>query len=307
MNKRLLAIDIGGSKTRIQILDTGGNILSEISGVGVASAIDDTAPLPLLDELLSDIPDKTDVVAVAINLGGKNTDQMKNTVLAKFPNALIKIFRESEGNAAYALGDEYGASVILMAGTGAIAVGKSNGKFVTTGGWGINIGDDGSGYDIGLQAIRLTLQALDGTEPLTPLAKYISGCENVLLAADDPATYRDTRDKVRENIYPLDRQHIASFTKVVAEFAEQGDKLALEIFERVGVNLAKLVTKTYQKIDGAKASVVVTGGLIHTRKYWAEIFEDRLSDMEIRYVADGLLLGTRRIVKELYDTGDKKQ
>ena len=70
MKKRLLALDIGGSKTRIQILDTDGNILSEICGVGVASAVEDTSALPLLDELLSKIPDKEEIAAAAINLGG---------------------------------------------------------------------------------------------------------------------------------------------------------------------------------------------------------------------------------------------
>ena len=127
MNKRLLALDIGGSKTRIQVLDTELNILCEICGAGVASAVEDPAPLPLLDELLSKIPHSEQIVAGAINLGGRNTGQVRNTFLSHFPNALLKIFRESEGTAAYALGDEYDAPIILMAGTGAIAVGKSQG------------------------------------------------------------------------------------------------------------------------------------------------------------------------------------
>jgi N-acetylglucosamine kinase-like BadF-type ATPase len=307
MKNILLAIDIGGSKTRIQLLDTDGNILSETCGVGVASAMEDTAPLPLLDELLSKIPDKNQIVAAAINLGGKNTEQVKSTVISHFPNIPIRIFRESEGTAAYALGDEYDAPIILMAGTGAIAVGKACGRFVTTGGWGINIGDEGSGYDIGLNAIRMTLQALDGTEPLPPLAQYISGCDTALIATDDPAMYRDNRDKVRENFYPLDRQHIASFTKIVADFAERGDTLALKIFEQAGESLAALVSKTLKKLDNAKPSVVVTGGLVHTKKFWSPSFEKHLSGMSIRYVTDGLLLGTRCIAKELYKTGDKIQ
>ena len=305
MCKKLLAIDIGGSKTRIQVLDTEANIISEICGVGMATAVEDSSPLPDLDELLTKITDKSEIAAIAINLGGRNTDQVKNTFAAHFPSASIKIFRESEGTAAYALGDEYNSPVVLMAGTGAIAVGKSNGKFVTTGGWGINIGDEGSGYDIGLQAIRLSLQALDSTEPLTPLAKYISGCDAPLKATDSPTTYRDNRDKVRENIYPLDRQHIASFTKIVADFAERKDALALKIFEQSGKSLSNLVTKTFDKLENAEPSVIVTGGLVHTRKFWASSFEKNLSGISIRYITDGLLTGTRRIVKELYNTGDK--
>ena len=306
MNDRLLALDIGGSKTRIQLLDTEGNLLTEICGVGVASVTEDTEPLPLLEELLSRIPDREQVAAAAINLGGRNTKQVKRTFLSHFPNVSTRIFRESEGTAAYALGDAYNAPIILMAGTGAIAVGKSMGKFVTTGGWGVNIGDEGSGYEIGLTAIRLTLQALDGTEPLPPLAQYLSGRDVPLSATDTSATYVDARDHVRENLYPLDRQHIASFAKVAADFAERGDPLALKIFEQAGENLAVLVTKTVQKLDDPESAVVVTGGLVHAKKFWAPIFEKNLPNMHIHYVTDGLLCGTRRIVKEIYHTGDKE-
>lgn len=307
MEKRLLAIDIGGSKTRIQLLDTDGAILSEICGVGAATAAEDTAPLPMLEDLLTNIPNKDHIVAEAINLGGRNTEQVKNTFLSFFPNASLRIFRESEGTAAYALGDEYDAPVVLMAGTGAIAVGKANGQYVTTGGWGVNIGDEGSGYEIGLNAIRLALQALDGTAPLSPLAQYISGCNAALAATDDPAAYRDARDRVRENLFPLDRQHIASFAKVASDFAGYGDPLAIQVFEQAGENLATLVTKTFKKLENAKASIVVTGGLVHAKRFWAPAFEKHLPGVRIHYITDGLLFGTRCIVKEMYNTGENKQ
>ena len=304
MNKKLLAVDIGGSKTRIRVLDTDANTLSEYCGVGVASAVDENCALPPLEELLSSLPDKDSVAAGAINLGGRNTTQVLNTFRIFFPDLPIKIFRESEGTAAYALADEYGAKIILMAGTGAIAVGKSNGKFVTTGGWGINIGDGGSGYDIGLEAIRTTLSALDRTEPLSPLEKFISGCEKPFSPTSEPATYSEQRDRVREKLYPLERQRIAAFAKTVFDFAEKGDKSAIEIFKKAGRKLSELVTSTAEKLGEKAPAAVVTGGLIHSKKFWAPCFEETLKNYTVHYVSDGLLLGTSYIAKKLYETGD---
>lgn len=304
--KTLLAADIGGSKTRIRLLDTAGSLLSEFVEKGVATALESDLPLPILENLLDALPDKELVCAIAVNLGGRNAQQVTLSFRKFFPHTPLQIFRESEGTAAYALGRKYGAPVVLMAGTGAIAVGSGNGSYVITGGWGIHIGDDGSGYDIGLQAIRRSLLALDGTDPLSPLTKALCGWETPLSAAADPALFRDRRDQVRARLAPLDRQHIASLTKTVAEFAQQGDATALEIFRYAGEKLAQLVVCTAEKLTGIPVpAVVVTGGLIHTRAFWGQSFENavrqQLPGADIHYVTDGLLWGACSIAKDLFE------
>ena len=205
--KNLLIVDIGGTNTRLRVMDISENILWESVSGGVATAADSTFPIPSLENQLSEMPDKENIGAISINLGGKNTEQVKLCFGKFFPDTL---------------GEEYGAPIVLMAGTGAIAVGKSDNGFVITGGWGINIGDDGSGYDIGLQAIRMSLRALDNTQGLSPLTQFLCDCTEPLLATAEPAPYRDGRDMVRQRLFPLDRQHIASFAKIVADFAERG-------------------------------------------------------------------------------------
>ena len=303
--KSLLIVDIGGTNTRLRVMDIAENILWESVSGGVATAADSTLPIYTLENRLSEMPDKENIGAISINLGGKNTEQVKLCFGKFFPDTPLKIFRESEGTAAYALGEEYAAPIVLMAGTGAIAVGKSDNGFVITGGWGINIGDDGSGYDIGLQAIRMSLRALDNTEALSPLTQYLCKCTEPILATSAPEVYRDKRDMVRQHLYPIDRQHIASFTKIVADFAEKGDKSALDIFKYSGEKLADLVICTAKKLTGEIPNIVVTGGLIHSRKFWAEYFEAAIyhliPDVKIHYVSDGLLKGTFKIARDLYE------
>ena len=303
--KHLLIADIGGTNTRLKITDIEGNIIHESVSGGIASAIDSALELPSLEKQINEIPDKENIGAVSINLGGRNTEQVKLCFKKFFPDTPLKIFRESEGTAAYALGEEYNAPIVLMAGTGAIAVGKSDNGFVITGGWGINIGDDGSGYDIGLQAIRMSLRALDNTEELSPLTQELCNCIRPLSATDDPTVYRDKRDRIRGNLYPLDRQNIASLSKIVAKFAEKGDKTALDIFKYSGEKLSELVVCTAKKLTGEIPNIVVTGGLIHSCKFWKEYFEAAVSqilpNVKINYVSDGLIKGTFKIAKDLYE------
>jgi len=308
--KNLLIADIGGTNTRLRISDIDGNILYESVQDGIASATDSTSPLPTLEKQLAKMPDPNTIGAISINLGGRNTEQIKLCFRKFFPDVPLKIFRESEGAAAYALGEEYGAPIVLMAGTGAIAVGKSENGFVITGGWGANIGDDGSGYDIGLQAIRMSLRSLDNTEALSPLTKYLCCCEEPIYATTDPTLYRDKRDQAREQLYPFDRQSIASLTKIVADFAEKGDATALDIFKYAGEKLAELILLTKKKLTGEIPAIVVTGGLIHSRKFWSPYFESTirsiLPNVKIHYVPDGLLKGTTSIAKDLYFKGGIK-
>ena len=301
MKEKLLVADIGGSKTRIRIYTPDGTVIEERVSVGVASANDSTEPLPLLESALSEVENKEHVVVAAVNLGGRNVTQIIHSIKKVFPCVNIKVFRESEGIAAYEIGKEYGADIILMAGTGAIAVGRSTKGFVTVGGWGANIGDRGGGYDIGLQAISMSLASLDKSEPLSDMTQRICGCPEPLALTQSPESFAKSRDKIRQRIAPLDRQHIASFAKTVAEFAEKGDKSALKILDTAGKNLAELVLDAERKLGCARRSVVITGGLIHSVKFWKSSFEKALCDYEIHYVEDGLLRGAFLVAKDMYE------
>lgn len=60
---------------------------------------------------------------------------------------------------------------LLIMGTGAVGLALDHdGQQRSSGGWGFPCGDEGSGAYLGLHAVRLTQQALDGRAPLGPLA-----------------------------------------------------------------------------------------------------------------------------------------
>jgi glucosamine kinase len=71
-----------------------------------------------------------------------------------------------------AFGDRPG--ILLMAGTGSIAWGRAaDGRVARVGGWGWLLGDEGSGYAIGLEAMKRVVRWADGRAPTTQLSRRV--------------------------------------------------------------------------------------------------------------------------------------
>ena len=197
-----LAADIGGSKTIINVYNQNSDLVKNHNTLGAGLSEDSNDDIPHISKLLEQVSAEYSVSSVGINLGGKNTEQIKQIFARYFKNAVIDIFRESDGTAALMLSRKYNSEVVLLAGTGSIAIGfDQNGKYIVTGGWGADIcGDIGSGYDIGLKALQQSVLALDGIEPLTKMQKYITGCNTPITKETDITKIRDIRDGVRQHI-----------------------------------------------------------------------------------------------------------
>ena len=286
-----LTIDSGGSKTKLTLYGIGGNRIRERTTFGFGAAEDSESILDEAALIFSDFCKEYNVVSAICNLGGKNKKQMEITLRSVFPTSRIEVFRESEGVIGLALCEKYGAGVTLMAGTGSIAIAKAGSGAVICGGWGANIGDKGSGYQLGLDAIRLALEELDGIGELSLLAKALTGIGEAPRTMSAQA-YCAFRDAVRKKLAPFDRAHIASYAKKVSECASLGDKGAIALYERVGCDLADTVILAAKKRGGALDGVVVNGGMVNAKAFWQNSFEKKLFDvygkLKIHYLTDGI-------------------
>lgn len=304
--KAYLAADIGGSKTRIELYDESGALLHTCAERGYGTAVDSDAPLPTLTTLLSSLRQKAEVTAAVVNLGGKNSEQIRRAFVQGLPGCAVEVYRESQGTAALAFGGLWDAAVVLLAGTGAIAVGSDGeARCVIAGGWGANIGDDGSGYDIGLRAIHEALAALDGDRELTPLQQELTGLSAPFVPCDADA-FCQARDAVRKRLAPLDRAHIASYAKMVAAHCQSGEADALAILRDAGIQLAKPVLSVIRKLYPHRAvKLAVSGGLVHSAPYWKDAFEQQLSGYiaDVVYAENGVMCGTKELAKRLFEKG----
>jgi len=290
-NKAFLTMDSGGSKTVLVLYTVDGAFIKEDKARGFGIAEDSDCICEEVQQILSDFCYGYAISHVICNLGGKNKNQIEKTIRSAFPTANIRVFRESEGTIGLELCRMYSAEVTLMAGTGAIAIAPAGDKTVISGGWGANISDKGSGYQLGLDAVRLALEELDGTGELSLLTKSLTGI-NEPPSPMDAKEYCEFRDSIRRSLAPFDRANIASFSRIVYGCARLGDKKAVELYEKVGPDLAELVIAASQKAQTKLHCVVVNGGMVNGKEFWMESFEDKLKNecgaIKVHYLTNGI-------------------
>jgi glucosamine kinase len=117
----------------------------------------------------------------------------------------------------------------VVAGTGSVGVGLIEGREIRVAGYGFPVSDEGSGADIGLQAVRLALRAADGRAELTPLLS------EVLDAFDqDPYQAVAWSEEARATDY-------AALAPIVVRHANQGDAIGRRIVERAADAIGDLL------------------------------------------------------------------
>jgi glucosamine kinase len=118
-----------------------------------------------------------------------------------------------------ALGQEVGA--LLAVGTGSIAYAVDHqGRRYRVGGWGFEVGDEGSGAWLGREAIRAVLQHQDGRGPATSLS-------DAVLAAWGP-----TADDIVERVRTATPSDFAAWVPHVLDAAQAGDDVARRLKQR---------------------------------------------------------------------------
>lgn len=301
-SKAFLTVDSGGSKTGLSLYTEDGALIREGKARGFGLAEDCDQVLWEARQTLSDFCAGYEITHAVCNLGGKNKKQIEKTFRSAFSNAAPKVFRESEGTVGLELCKMYGAEVTLMVGTGAIAIARAGDKAVISGGWGANISDGGSGYQLGLDAIRLALREIDGMGELSLLTQTLTGISEPPKPMD-AVEYCNFRDKVRQSLMPFDRAHIASFAKTVFDCARRGDPQSLELYRKVGLDLAELVLSAAKKAGGELKCAVVNGGMVNGKEFFAESFEEKLKgeygDVRIHYLKNGIDEAMCHIAKEI--------
>lgn len=290
----VVGIDCGGSKTHARIAALkDGHLLEERFGPSWGTPDDDEMhPLPEIETFLRDMLYACggEAVAVCANLGGKNEKQFRRILASVCPGARIAVFRESAGVIARLLGEQEHAPAVLLAGTGAIALAWNDAtrQEIVCGGWGQDVGDQGSGYWIGMEALKAAFTALDGWGAPTLLCPALLGASAPLHPRAEMSTLMRQRDEIRARILPLNRKKIAGLTPTIAACAAQGDPVAREVFAQAGHALAGIVCAAVRKValHTRPGTVLVMGGLLGAGDHWfggfTDFLHDRLPDWHAR-------------------------
>ncbi|MCA9017410.1 MAG: hypothetical protein KDA77_18960 [Planctomycetaceae bacterium] len=267
-NQLVLGIDGGGSKTlaSLAVLSEGGEFhvvgrgtsgASNLNTVGVESAA--AAVQLAIERAFQSTGTQTRTVAalcMGMSGAGRTEEQQVWMHWAQDNGVADQVVVVTDAETVLAAGAPEGIGVALIAGTGSLAFGiNQTGKMVRAGGWGYLLGDEGSGYQIALAALKAIAKAVDGRGPETRLQSMILHT----LGLNDP------RALIRYVYHHENkRSEIAALSKLVFEAAENDDPVSREILQQAVTELAELVQTVVSRLHFANENyaLVLTGGLL---------------------------------------------
>lgn len=259
-----LGLDGGGTKTKAVLIDGfAREIARATSGPSNYHSVGQETAQNSLQTAMHQALDRVaatwaDVGAIGLGMAGvaRPSDyQIIRALLARItPVVHTAITHDAETALVGGIGQRVGAA--LIAGTGAIAYGiNARGQTGRADGWGYLLGDAGSGYWIGREALRATARACDGREPQTTLPDQI-------LAELDISACSELVPRVYES--NLTVPQIAALAPSVLSAAQQGDLVAHDILHRAGKQLGRTLCTVIRGLEMADQTfkIVLLGGVL---------------------------------------------
>jgi glucosamine kinase len=160
-------------------------------------------------------------------------------------------------------------SIFLISGTGSMGIAEDKtGNLFTIGGWGQLLGDQGSGYYIGLRGMKEAVKAYDGISEGTVLVEKLTEFFSV-----------DSLDQIIEKVYnPLIEKHIiAKFATSVTESAENGDKTSLRIIDESVDYLVRYTLNLHDRLGKVDVNLGIYGGCFQKSEIILNKFKNSLS------------------------------
>ena len=271
-------VDGGATKTTALIADENGKVLSRgksgssnYHNVGVRAAresIRDSVKRALRN---AGIEGKPKIVVVA--LAGIDSEKDKRIASdfvrdAKIAHTSIVIH---DSVAALYAATNGGPGIVVNSGTGSFAAGiNSNGQYARAGGWGYIIGDEGSAYEIGKEALNMAFRSFDQREAHTILVDRLKqwfGAKQL--------------DELVSRVYAGDLtvEKIARLVPLVAR-AARSDRISRKILAAAGVELAELACAVARQLKMTKEHFMVAavGGSFRSGQYIMRSFKSRIKE-----------------------------
>ncbi len=263
----LLAVEGGGSKTQALVTDLDGKNLgrgfgpgSNLHGVGLEGA--SKAVGMAIDGALMNATGRlgqggswkdAGIAAACFGLAGIDgpEDEAAFSAWARAQSVADRLAIVNDSELVVAAGTPEGWGIALISGAGSVCLGRSpQGRTVRVGGWGPLLGDEGSGYRLAIDALRLATQTVDGRDSAAALVHAILKHWSL---GDAAALINYVH---APKMTPAD---IAGLASVVQSLAAGGDPSAKALVEQSVKDLARQVDTAIRKLGLEKPPLALAG------------------------------------------------
>lgn len=237
----VLGIDGGGTHTRA-VLTNGTHILSRAKGGSIKRLrVGPETAEANLRCLLRDIFDEAGTGTVHAASAGVASASMPGVA-----DWITEVFREFGIQNSEVVGDEVialdaafhgGPGILQIAGTGSNCIGRTaTGERESAGGYSSVLGDEGSGYWIGLHGIRQALHAYDRSEPCTILDR-VAVCWGT-----------STLEELVNAGNAVPGPDFSALAPIISAAAEEGDQVATQVLLQAASDIADFILLVRQKL-----------------------------------------------------------
>ena len=287
----VVGLDGGGTKTKVQICDLNGSeVQSTLAGsfnYNSSEKAELRKTLESIMHVICNLPGGIDACkGICMSAAGISNYEAKEFI--RF--SLIELGFQCD---IHIVGDHdaalYGAfakpeGIVLISGTGSICYGRNqNGKSHRTGGYGHLVDDEGSGYAIGRDILKIAVQSCD---------KRIK--HSVLLELVFEELNCNTVEEIIRFIYQANwnKANIAALSPLLLKSLTYGDASAIKIMNRAVDELFLLVNTTVQVLHLKEGNLALLGGILTHYEPLRDLLISKLSKN----------IPTLKIVSPLHDS-----
>ncbi|NNM35204.1 MAG: hypothetical protein HKO53_19165 [Gemmatimonadetes bacterium] len=256
---KVIGVDGGGTRSR-GVLMAGSQLVAEADG-GAAIILPDTpeAAAAAVEALARDLAEQggadLPVDALWAGLAGAGRTGPRTEVVARLEAAglarAVQVGTDVEAAHADAFGGAPG--MLLVLGTGSVLHAQDpTGSTVRVGGWGVDLGDEGSGYRIGLDGLRAVVRGWDGRERVTDLTSVVLEA----LKLDDPSDLLDWSGSAA-------KADMAAVSPLVIRAAQDGDEVASRVVSQALSDIRTMLEAARRRTRGwtGRPGLALVGGL----------------------------------------------
>lgn len=270
-----IGIDGGGTKTSFKLYNEQGQCLKttvkETCHLLQVSA--ETAILTLqegVQDLIKGLA-RTDELLIGLGLAGYGEDEKLRVKIEQVCQQALDpyeyyLFNDVSIALEGALNGEDG--ILIIAGTGSIALSKKDGFYRRVGGWGYMLGDEGSAYWLAKEIFRQYTMQVDGRSEKTHLIPLV---KNKLSLKQDYELITYFANEIKN-----DRREIAKHAILLEELIQLNDPVAFKILDQLVEHLSILIS-TLGKDFNQNVNVSYLGGVFNLGRALFERLDKKLA------------------------------
>lgn len=249
-----IGVNGGATSTELVLADQLGRVIAKVQ-TGPLSLVAVSAQNAVknletgLKDLTQDLTDQDAILFAVLGVASVDTDEDEQAVAETFQPVLQQYNVEefsviNDSIVALINGTDQDNGIILVAGTGSNCFGENErGQAVKAGGYDYLLADQGSGYDLGLKAMKAAVKSFDGRGPQTVLEQKVCAHFKV---KDIP--------RLKSQVYrpDLTKSQIAQIALLVFEGLEERDEVCQTLIDQACQDLWLMVTAVAKRLNFAE-------------------------------------------------------